>query len=240
MPRGAIFIDPYDNEEFVVEKNESLSNFTTRIKKSRESKGLQQIQDKDLHSFVAASLYESTPSNLRDIYFEKKMATADIKQMLGLAKTMATELVHGHKEVSGKDRQRRALKCLGCKLHRPGSYWSGAAQQLIKKIVKLEDVKQSKEEKRLGTCGMCGCGLQQKVNFRAQSSIVGVSPDQLDTLVSAYGDKCIDACWITQEIANGEDINSKKLLRTKLKNGRLDAQKIFDNYIKKRTGRDLE
>ena len=129
LPLKATFVDPYDNESFLVEKEETLSNFINKIQKRREEKGLAKIEDGQMRVFVVSSLYESTDKKLHDIFFIKKKATANFAQVVSLAKTMATEMIHGHKEIPGALRRQRALKCLSCKLHKGGSGWSAVANR---------------------------------------------------------------------------------------------------------------
>lgn len=231
LPLGAKFIDPYDNEEFVVEKEQTLPDFISKIQNSRVSKGQPKVQHDQMRVFVVSSLYETTNEKLRNIFFKQVKSSPEISQIIGVTKTMVNELVHGHKEIPGALRQKRALKCMGCKLHKPSGGWSASANRLIKNIVGLKDVKQSKEEQKLGTCGMCGCGLAKKVQFSAGASLNGVSPQNLDKLMMMYREKAFDTCWVLNETVRDEKWGI--VLRKKLQKGIVNSEPFLDKYLEK-------
>lgn len=237
LPVGGKFFDPYDRTLFRTQLNTTLPEFIKQIKISREEKEYPQLLDSELHQLVVASLYESCPPQLRGKYFVKRVATANLSQVVSLATTLAYNLIHHENAASLKTREQRAAKCLDkCIFHRQGSSWSKVVSKVINSITGLKDLVQSESETKLGTCGMCGgCNLQDKVKLPLVSIIAGLHPERLDLLVRAYKEKAFSKCWIAEEAL--QNAVTKKYLSNRLKNGEAEGLKYLDlhtsNQIKK-------
>jgi len=101
---------------------------------------------------------------------------------------------------------------------------------VIARLASLQDLAQSQSEKKLGTCGMCGCSLQAKIKFSILGVLAGVVPSDLHKLFAAYGKDAFSRCWILNESLQRGD--TKKLLETKLHAAGPSAKHSLHLYLK--------
>jgi len=99
----------------------------------------------------------------------------------------------------------------------------------IGRFAGLKEVVESKVEQNLGICGMCGCSLQKKVKFNILPALAEVSPEQLGLVVSAYGSRAFDKCWILNESLEHGTV--KNLLTGKIKAIGPTAESLLTAYI---------
>lgn len=232
LPPAGKFLDPYDNEIFKPKPRQTLFQFTEEIKNSRVVKNYPQLLDSELRQLIVSSLYESCPKEQHTKYFVKRTSHASISQMVAVAKTLATELIHRTSEAPTlKKREQRAQFCLDkCVFHKKDSVWSKAAAKTIQTIVGLTDLHNSKTEEQLGTCSMCGgCALKEKVKLQIIPIMAGLMPERIDLLVRAYKEKAFSKCWIMREALQHPQM--KVNLRRKLQHLSPQHVELLDLHI---------
>ena len=243
LPLGAKFIDPYDNSTFLVSRNETLSNFTNLINKSRADKNYPILEKDHLRSLIVASLLETTPTRDVPKYFERKTMSATLTQMFGFARSVVNERLTKNTVSTVQMKNRLENHCKGCKLRKAHSSWGISVNKIVDKTMGLSDDKESdkviniqdnsgiskNQEDSIGTCNMCGCGLKKKIKITNQSALVGVAPEQLDKLLKTYGEKAFDVCWIINE-ALASPVG-KKLLQAKLRSGKANGEILLNKYL---------
>ena len=228
LPQGAKFVDPYDRTTFTVNPSENLQTFLKRIQNYRETKNYPQIIDIELRPLVVTSFYESTEQDKRAAFFELKAVPATFTQITSLARTIATESINQN-TITGKQREHRAAKCLGCVFHRTNGVSKPRLTKVVTKLVGLSRVSVSENEEKLGQCGMCGCELKAKVRFQLISVLSALLPEQVVKLVNMYKAAAFSKCWILEESL--EHVTYKDLIRKKLKAAGGDAEKFLDEHI---------
>lgn len=231
LPPAGVFIDPFDNAAYNVKPHETLADFTKRVETSRAEKGHPAFYPQELKQLVIISLAESSNQRARDRYFEMKAAVPAASELISLAKNIAAQY-RTRKGVPFQQRQERAAKCRGCALHKKHAVVNPVTLKAIGKMAGLKEVVESPAEKALGTCGMCGCGLQGKIKFSIVNVLAGIAPDQLTTLLTAYGRKAFDRCWILNEAV--DDVNMLRLLSDKLKAAGTRAISFLTAYLSER------
>lgn len=207
LPPGSYFIDPYDNTRYDTHPDESLPDLVDRIRADRTIKNRPQPTIQEWKAIITEFIYDTTPDMVKPSYFTKKEVAPGLSHLLTFAKTVTTQLLGG-KAVSIQQRQERARGyCLNnCALHKQSSNWVGnAANKISDKVTKTGEsqkntlVKSYPEEERLGTCGMCGCGLANKLKFSAEAAFASLKPEYIDELLRVYGFHAFTKCWIMKE-----------------------------------------
>src|SRR5690606_6666440 len=113
LPLGGVFVDPYDQEAFVVVQGvSSLEDFLDRIEKRREKKGFEPYSRDHLRVLVNIALAESANQKTLDKYFNRVAQVPEYSQLISLAKGITNQLSSGE-SVSYLKRQKRAQKCMG-------------------------------------------------------------------------------------------------------------------------------
>lgn len=226
LPISGRFIDPYDNTIFRIQQQDKLGDIVTRVIENRRKNDYPEIDESTLKSLIVMTLVETcSDSDLRK-YFVAKATIPQVSQVISFTKALAYETVHSN-NVSIKDKQSRAQKCLGCPFHKS----RGVAPTIINNIPLniLKDSLTYPEESALGICGLCGCGLNTKIRFQVTGILAGITPEQLDHALRVMGVAFFDKCWIPSEAL--QVATTKKLLQAKLGNGNMSGDKILDVYI---------
>jgi hypothetical protein len=226
LPPSGRFIDPYDNTIYKVQPQDKLSTIVQRVTENRRNHAYPEIDHNTLTSLVSMTLAETcSDSDLRK-YFKPKATIPQVSQILSFAKAVAYETVHKN-SVSIKDKQGRAQKCLKCPFHKS----RGIAPSIVHNlpIQVMQNSLSYPEEKHLGLCGLCGCGLQAKINFQVMGILTGLLPEQLDIAIRTLGASFFDKCWIAEEAL--QSLPTKKLLQVKLSKGNANGDKILSLYI---------
>ncbi len=237
LPPNSFFKDPLDDTKYITSPKESLDQFINKIQTSRAEKGLPQFFHKDIRELVVAILAEAAPQHILQQYFVQKSMMAQTSQLIGVAKTIASQyLKNGH--ASYNLRQERAAKCLGCKLHKTTGGFSSTAVNMVNKLAGLDEVVQSAKEKQLGTCTMCGCGMQSKIRFPILSVIAGIIPEDLRKLLSLYGPLGFEKCWVLNETTKESKL--RVLLEAKLRVLGAQASSYLTAYLTEKQQRALQ
>src|SRR5690606_25254721 len=126
-----------------------------------------------------------------------------------------TNQLSSGESVSYLKRQKRAQKCMGCVLHKKQARVSKPTAKIIESVSLLKSILKSDTENKHGVCGACGCGLQSKVRFGVRSVLAGLTPEQIDLVLSAYKDKAFSACWMLGESL--ETTETKLIIEQKMK-----------------------
>lgn len=228
LPPQGTFIDPFDKQVYSVKPHETLDDFTLRIKTSREIKKFPAFYPHELRALAIISLAENANKATLDKYFELKAMVPSVSEVVSLAKTIATQAATKN-SVSYNNRQQRAEKCNLCVLHKKKAVVNSKVAHTIGKLAGLKEVLESEVEKNLGICGMCGCSLQKKVKFSTLSAIAEVAPEELSMVVSTYGSKAFDVCWILNEALNNGAI--KNIVTSKMKAISPTAEALLTAYL---------
>lgn len=226
LPPSARFIDPYDNTIFPVTQQDKLQDIIDKVTQHRKTNSYPELDEQSLRSLITMTLAETcSDSDLRK-YFVPKATIPQVSQVISFAKAVAYETVHKD-SVSVKNKQERARKCIACPFHKS----RGTAPSIINNlpIQVLQNSLSYPEEKQLGICGLCGCGLQAKIRFKVMGILAGLTPDQLDQAIRVMGISFFDRCWIAYEAL--QDFTMKRLIRAKLANGNTNGDKVLDLYI---------
>lgn len=228
LPSNSKFLDPYDLTTFTVNSpSENLASFLKRIADHREKHQYPKVVESDLRELVVASLLESTPKEKISEYFVPMKALPTAAQTYSLAKAMARELIHTSK-TSLKAADERGKKCLGCAFHQRSKTWSKPVADAIPKLVGLGGASVSEINKSLGSCGMCGCPLSNKVRFSMMPVLASVTPEQFDKLLRLYGSQAFERCWILKEAL--EDNVTRDVLQKKLNAGSANGGSLLSAY----------
>lgn len=232
LPSSGKFIDPYDNHEYRPLKNESLSDFLVRIDTIRSEKNHPSYTKDEFRHFVEFSLAETcSPEHLQS-HFNQTATIPKFSQIYSLTRTLMAGKQLGH--ASYAERQSRASHCLsGCAYHQSRGGMGSKTQEIIQKFANLSEVEESHQEKQLGTCSMCGCGLKAKVRFNIVSTISATAPDNILKLLTSYQSKAFSVCWILKE--SFDDPALRKILRAKItQSSRPEMVKYFDEHFDSR------
>ena len=231
LPPGTFFLDPYDHEKYTPSANESLTDFIARIKEARKTKNAPSPTDVEWRMLVNESLFVTTPEQRRGEFFIPKQTTPGIREVLAFARTVVSQ-IHVGDGVPISIRQKRARDfCLNsCALHQTSKNWNDKAKvaETISAMAGASGVGTYPEEKRLGTCGMCGCGLSNKVRFSAQAAFASLSPDDLDKILRVYGSQAFDKCWILKECVDSPTLLQH--LRNKAAAGHAHGRDLLNAY----------
>lgn len=233
---SSYYTEPRDLHNIYVLRSETLAQFTTRVVNYRKSKGYPPLNPNELRLLVVASLERTTPKKDMGRYFVTKAVLPQFSQIAQLAKVIVTQA--GKRSVSYNTRQDRVDKCLSCKLHKSNnSIGNFAAATITKALDLVSDTSQdtlaalqvSDRERALGTCGMCGCGLSNKVRIDVMGALASLHPGQLDMIIRIYGIKAFESCWVLNESV--KDGNTRQLLVNKLKRTRTNGAALLKEYI---------
>lgn len=229
LPPAGVFIDPTDNSEYRVQPRETLGNFLERIKTARAEKGLPEFIPTDLKTLVEVSLTQHIhPKDLLK-YFELTAIPVQAAQIAGLVRTIISARTKGNAAPSYLKRQDRAHACANCRLHDSKMLTPQKMTRVVEKLIGLKQVEQSAVEEALGTCRMCGCGMKEKIRVSLLNVLAGIEPSRLSMLLSAYGTKAFDTCWIFKESL--EDPALAKLLKTKIEKSSPHTQGFYQQYL---------
>jgi hypothetical protein len=230
LPPTASFTDPFDMQVYNAKRHESLEDFINRIQKSREEKGLIPIVAGDLKDLVEVSLVEGATKKELNLFFDRKSVPVSTSQVRSFAQNVIQEL-KSPAYVTYAQRQVRADKCFGCKLHKSRGTTNPLAMKFINTMLGLAQIASSDKEKELGSCGMCGCNLQSKIRLSVKSVIAGLLPEQLAKLLSVYQEKAFSSCWMLEEGMKDPHMNS--LLASKIKHSGPATQHFHASYTNK-------
>ena len=230
LPPRSKFVDPYDFTTFESLPNESLSGLLQRINQTRSQKSYPTIIESELRFLVLTSLYQSTPEEDREKFFERRVLLPMLSQIASLATALVTQSSSRH-TVTPKQREERANKCLSnCRFHQREGGWSNSAKTMVGKLIGIQNIAISKSEEKLGNCLMCGgCALQKKVHLENISALASLTPEKLDNLLRVYGQLSFDKCWIVNEALKHP--TTRDLLKKKLQNGQADGLHFFKLYM---------
>lgn len=235
LPPNCTIKDPLDGRYFHVPPKAKLDDLIQLFQYNRRNMGAQEPSKEYLEPFIIAQLVEQTNANDRRKYFQPLKTLPTTSQILSFARTVAAEFVNG--DVIGViKRQQRAQQCLKCPLHRKGS----SIPPRIPSVFEPPSAEQKQsglavsypEEDQLGTCGMCGCALKSKVKFHIKSTLVGISPENIDKILTFLAEKAFATCWILGEALEGAD--TKKLLRDKMRNGTRQGEQLLKKFLDER------
>lgn len=234
LPPNSYYIEPRDLYKVLVDKADTYLTFSQKVIAYRASKKYPKLNPNELRFLILSSLEKNTSKQDLPKYFEQKASLPQFGQLAMLAKTITANI--GQRSVGYNTRQERAKKCLSCVIHRGRN--NVAAMSAMKQVINavadnshetLKDLQLSPEEEKLGTCGMCGCGLKAKVAVSSLGVLSSLGPNHIDTLLKVYGYKAFDMCWILNEAL--QDHNLKGLLEAKLKSSAVKGKELYLQYI---------
>jgi hypothetical protein len=235
FPPNAYYAEPRDNSKTYPTNSDTLDTFSTKIANMRAEKGFPQLNPQDLYALIVTSLENTTQSSLRPRYFHGVQVRPSISQVWGLAKTITAQA--SNNLATATQREDRSRKCLQCPLHKASGAVSPIVLAAINKSMEavshesLSNLQQSDLEKRLGTCGMCGCGMQSKIRTSLLATLAALGPNQLDKLLKIVGPKAFGSCWILDEAVS--NTNFKQILMQKVQNTGKLAIDYYNQFTKK-------
>lgn len=230
LPVGAYFTDPYDNAYFQVIPKETLSQFLKRISDHRAANKHPELRTDDLKTMVVTFLVETCPPNKLNSYFVLKAIHPQFSQVVQFAKAIAREKIQNRGIVGTKQQRERALKCLSCPFHQRSGIPPHTSTVLLRGLLGNTVYP---EQGQLGVCGMCGCGLKEKVKFQLEGVVRDLKPHQLDTILKAAGTRAFDICWILNEALSNSVI--LKTLKAKMDSGTANGSGLLQARILEKT-----
>lgn len=234
LPPRAYYTEPRDLTKFYPVNGEHLNSFISRISSYRDSKDYPVLSHPDLRVLVVSSLEKTCNPRLIKSFFITKSILPQFSQLTQVASTLVSQI--GSSPVCYNVRQERASKCLKCNFHPKSRSINkaltsvlGKALDVVTKSENLENLVSSEEEKALGVCGVCGCDLKLKIKVSLDAALKNMTTPQLSKLLSTYGPRAFDICWILNESL--ADYNAKTYLK-----GRMTAlPEPLCNYLKDRS-----
>jgi hypothetical protein len=235
LPPSAKFLDPYDNTMFMVEKGENLADLTKRVELSREKKGFPAFDPADLRTYIVTSLAETCNQEDLQTFFHKKTTLPEFNKAVSLARTIIRNRLTTN-ESSFDLRMSRTNKCLSCPLHVARSApVPHPVVKAIEKLTRLDEILISDDEKKLGSCGMCGCDLKTKIRLSLMGAIAALTPEELRTALLKAGNKLFDGCWILNESL--QDARLKNVLESKVRNSGPKTADMLNSYFAEKSER---
>ena len=223
LPRGVTIIDPVTGVKYVVNEFASFLELKKAFKESREKFDSRFIlPEEELEVLLLVLLRGQTPIEHHVRYFkETKNNIPGVNELFGFAKLLVNTAVSGSNGVPYGKQFIRASKCIsGCGFHKSvsdNSLLSRGASMLSNASLGAgaDSLKGHKDLwGKLGSCGMCGCNLKEKVRFDLGNILGSVHADNLVGLVRMYGIKLFDVCWIFEELLrerkSPDFVNNKK------------------------------
>lgn len=226
LPLGTKFVDPYDNTIYVVKPRETLAQLMTRISEHREQSNHPMLSPPELKALVISFLAETCDVKTLHQYFKPMAIHPQFSQVFSLARAVTHEIIHSQ-DVSPAQRAERAKHCLACPKHE--------ARAVPPKLVNIAlsgifSNRSFEGQNELGRCGMCGCGLVNKVKFQVINILAELHPEQIDLMLRLVGKKAFDICWIFKEAINNP--TTKRLLESKMKAGRAGGMELLQENLR--------
>lgn len=229
LPPGSHFVDPYDKSLAVPSPGETLSDFISRIVRSRaQNSGAPELEPQAIERIVVNCLLETCKPKDIPLYFVEKHVPPTATQFFHLAKSLVVNALNPE-TISPKQQDTRASFCLNgpCHFHAGHSNWGTKVVGAIKKLAGIEDATKFPNYEKLGSCNLCGgCSLKVKVGFTLRSVLVSLTPYQIDDMFRYYGNKGFTQCWIFNEALKdpkGREILKKKIAHLDVNSPRIIA-----------------
>lgn len=222
LPITGKFLDPLDNTIYIPQEQESLNDLCNRINQHRLDINKPIIDMLSLPHLVVVSLYSTCSDSDRVVFFTQQEVHPSLQNVFSFAKTLVTQWRAEPKKLSMLELEDRSQTCYNastqhnCVFHKKQGSWTQATTNIIKATLGLNDLETFPNEKNLGQCTACGgCALPAKVRMNAEALLAGLTPEQIDRMVTTFGeDKAIDSCFIFREAI--KQPNAKALLIKKL------------------------
>lgn len=220
LPPNAFYREPRDHSTIHVEPGDTLEKFIKKVSISREEKNYPPLKEEDLRILVVACLEKTTPPSEHPTYFQRKSVNPAFGKVFELTQALVSQI--NSKAPSFELRQKRAETCLACPMHQGNMQVASFMANTIKKVLdiiqsqeSLDQLNASPKEKQLGVCGMCGCGMTNKIRMELYGALSSINPAQLDTFLANLGVEAFDTCWILKESIGS--LKCRSVLEAKLK-----------------------
>lgn len=223
---NTVILEPFDNTLFRPTPKDTLETLLSQIKKHRLDNNYQYIDDDQLKNYIIKCLYETSTSRQKANYFKPTSSTPTISQAAQFLKAFYTEVTTSD-TVSTKQAKDRATYCLKCPHHKksatPPAFLDTIAPNSLESNLVFDELKE------LGVCGICGCGMQNKIKLSTNATIASLSPQNFETLFRFSNTKAFTTCWIFSEAVSKTHLT--RLLSAKLRNISPKYEVMFNNYL---------